>query len=460
MPVSQPSAFPPPRGDDQVVAINAGLRQTGQRVFLAGEHAGDNSNSADFIVIGNNAANSNLDNCDGGVVIGAQAVQGTPLFSTPGAITALGWHAGQALTDNDVGGTVAVGYGALAQLAGDGINVLDFSCNTALGAFSLGDVDVTSADVARNVAIGYQAAKLASDVSLEATQNVVIGTGALANPGAFAGMIYQRNVVIGDSACEARRDGINNVIIGAEANDATDTCLRGDSNVLIGALAKLNGTDVSGCVVIGSEASPPEDDVPNILLIANNMAPLIYGYFDGGGILLGNFDGGADPPPIDGTNTLQLTNGTPYTGPPSGGGYFYCDGASDAALHWVQSDGTDTTLAGTGSGSSGTLPGYLSVALAAGTTDDWTPQNPINTVHRLDVDTTAGAATVTGLIPGDDGQMLALGNLGPNELILANQDAGSTATFRFLGPASLTLVANQTLLLVYNDNDGFWRMIG
>ncbi len=54
MPVSNPSAFPPPRAGDQIISINGGTNHVGGSVFIAGQSAGDNSTIGDLILIGTN----------------------------------------------------------------------------------------------------------------------------------------------------------------------------------------------------------------------------------------------------------------------------------------------------------------------------------------------------------------------------------------------------------------------
>lgn len=88
-------------------------------------------------------------------------------------------------------------------------------------------------------------------------------------------------------------------------------------------------------------------------------------------------------------------------------------------------------------GSSGT--GYLSVVLASGTTNNLDPGSSFPTsISWLDFDTTAGAATLTGLLAGTDGQTVTLRVTGANALTLSTGgtglgDSGSTAANRFTG---------------------------
>lgn len=91
-----------------------------------------------------------------------------------------------------------------------------------------------------------------------------------------------------------------------------------------------------------------------------------------------------------------------------------------------------------------------SVVLAAGLNDNITPAPAIGTLNRLRVDTTAGAASGTGLAAGADGQLLWILNDGPNDFTLLNADTGSTGVNRFAGPADLTIPTKASMLIYYD----------
>jgi hypothetical protein len=72
------------------------------------------------------------------------------------------------------------------------------------------------------------------------------------------------------------------------------------------------------------------------------------------------------------------------------------------------------------------------VVLAAGANNNIAPATPYG---RVDLDSTAGAANVTGLVAGSDGQVITIRNKpGGNDVILNNANAGSAAANQFSGP--------------------------
>lgn len=92
---------------------------------------------------------------------------------------------------------------------------------------------------------------------------------------------------------------------------------------------------------------------------------------------------------------------------------------------------------------------YLSTASASGANNDFTPVGFDPTINRLDVDTTAGNATITGLVAGVDNQLVIVSNIGANTLTLSNQDAGSAAANRFRASDSFTLVSGGSIWITY-----------
>jgi hypothetical protein len=72
------------------------------------------------------------------------------------------------------------------------------------------------------------------------------------------------------------------------------------------------------------------------------------------------------------------------------------------------------------------------VVLAAGANNNIAPATPYG---RLDLDSTAGIANVTGIVAGTDGQVITIRNKpGGNDVTLNNTNAGSAAANRFSGP--------------------------
>ncbi len=88
-------------------------------------------------------------------------------------------------------------------------------------------------------------------------------------------------------------------------------------------------------------------------------------------------------------------------------------------------------------GSSGT--GYLSMVASSGSTNDVDPAGGFPaSISWLDVDTTAGDATWTGLKAGSNGQEIAIRVIGTGQLSLSagtdgTGDTGSIAANRFSG---------------------------
>ncbi|MGH9780198.1 MAG: hypothetical protein ACRD33_00130 [Candidatus Acidiferrales bacterium] len=104
---------------------------------------------------------------------------------------------------------------------------------------------------------------------------------------------------------------------------------------------------------------------------------------------------------------------------------------------------------GSGGGGGVTFGTYLEYAAAAGETDNTDPAGFGPGVGRLDVDTTAGAATFTGLIAGADGQGLIISNIGANLLTLDALSGSSLAANQFRAPGNIALIENQSQLFVY-----------
>ena len=92
----------------------------------------------------------------------------------------------------------------------------------------------------------------------------------------------------------------------------------------------------------------------------------------------------------------------------------------------------------------------LPTVLAAGETDNLNPGGPFPvSIDRVDFDTTAGVATITGMVLGQNGQRIIARNIGANNVTFKNQNASSTAANRFSGAADLTLLAGGAAMMVY-----------
>jgi hypothetical protein len=81
-----------------------------------------------------------------------------------------------------------------------------------------------------------------------------------------------------------------------------------------------------------------------------------------------------------------------------------------------------------------------------------------NTDGRINVDTTAGNAEWTGLLATgvNDGTGILITNVGPNNLQLDTQNAGSTAANQFYASGNLVLVPGQGTLAVYYGAAALW----
>ena len=102
-----------------------------------------------------------------------------------------------------------------------------------------------------------------------------------------------------------------------------------------------------------------------------------------------------------------------------------------------------------------TLTPPLAVALAAGNTNDWAPGVAI----RLEV-TAAGAATVTGLVAGADGEVRIVTNVGADDVTLLAQDALSVAANRFASNGDTLLSAGFSAAFIYSGALARWSRIG
>lgn len=79
------------------------------------------------------------------------------------------------------------------------------------------------------------------------------------------------------------------------------------------------------------------------------------------------------------------------------------------------------------------------------------------TVLRI---STLGQQTITGIAGGVNGRVLALMNVGSNDLILEDEGGPSTAANRFRLVSNTALPANGCILLVYDGEISRWRVLG
>jgi hypothetical protein len=93
------------------------------------------------------------------------------------------------------------------------------------------------------------------------------------------------------------------------------------------------------------------------------------------------------------------------------------------------------------------------------TTDqnDYAPSNNQNAFYwRL---TATTPVNITGITPGaaSDGRTIVIHNVGSNNITLKNQNVSSTSTNRFLLGADVTIAADQSITLIYDQVSSRWR---
>lgn len=82
---------------------------------------------------------------------------------------------------------------------------------------------------------------------------------------------------------------------------------------------------------------------------------------------------------------------------------------------------------------------------------------PAASVGRVDVNTAAGQANITGIVAATvDGQGLLIRNTGANLLTLNSLNAGSSAANQLVFSSDLTLQQNDTIILVYDMSSALW----
>jgi len=89
--------------------------------------------------------------------------------------------------------------------------------------------------------------------------------------------------------------------------------------------------------------------------------------------------------------------------------------------------------------------------------DDYNPTSlSTSSVIRLDSD---AAYNITGLQGGSDGRVVILHNVGSYTLTLTDEDASSTAAYRFALYADYALYADTSAVLQYDSTSSRWRLI-
>lgn len=393
MPVSSPSYFPPQKSIDRIVGLNAGVNQLGNRVFLAGQSTGANSNVSDLVAIGNNVLSAGITDADatGTVAIGSQALSAATAYnaSDPGDVV-IGYRACNALVAS--GANVVIGAQAveiLTQASG-----FEFERSVVIGAQAYQNCQSTASQgQGNNVVVGYQAARGGGTPNtFVGINSTIIGgaacsgcDGSVSNQtiiGANAGIAIvspnAANVIIGASAAQTLTSGgsnaivgfqvslpgaasenailghstavgtaaLRNVVIGMESNAGTGAAT---DNVAIGYRAQWGGTTPVGNIAIGANAASgiatPASHICAIgTLLSATRRGCLYSDMNAGNVIIGNSTPGTnrDFAGNGATQIVKLLNGTMGDTNPVGGGYFY---VTAGALHWVGSSGTDTALA-------------------------------------------------------------------------------------------------------------------
>lgn len=382
MPVSNPSAFPPPRSGDQIVSINAGKNYVGARSFLAGQSAGDNSTLTDIIVIGDEALSSGptAAQLTGTIAIGSQALKSLLGIDSAGRSpvgnTVLGFNAATSLQYG--GANTVIGANALQDAVG--LSSGGNAGMTIVGANAAQNITGTSSS---NVTIvGFNSAVSDTGIPVSATLAGVVMVGSAIATSLVAGTELTDCVVIGANAGanlgSSVTNSLNTVLIGPSAGasitSATNTVLIGDAGspgisthnvgvgsgaavgqsycTVLGAAAGSSGTPGNNCVLIGAGAGSTAAVGANAFIVETidavpTQRSMFYGDMGTGCLIVGDSNASTrDIATIGGQNILKLLNGAKGSGsitPPVGGGFFYVDVVT--GLHWVGTSGTDTVLA-------------------------------------------------------------------------------------------------------------------
>lgn len=122
----------------------------------------------------------------------------------------------------------------------------------------------------------------------------------------------------------------------------------------------------------------------------------------------------------------------------------------------ITSQSTTQDIADLAGGGALALSGELALVAAAGNNNNAALGSANNS---LLVNTAAGAAALTGIAAGDPGQVCVVTNTGANTLDLPPEDLNSTAANRLYGAVTLTLLQNQSRMLVYSPTLTRWRLV-
>jgi hypothetical protein len=128
------------------------------------------------------------------------------------------------------------------------------------------------------------------------------------------------------------------------------------------------------------------------------------------------------------------------------------------ASTWTKALGINPTTGATSIYSQLLLGNVVSPTQITATTNDYAPANLAQAnILRL---TTDNARALTGITGGAPGRVLALMNVGSNELDLSKESGLSAAANRFALSSDLAIPAGGSVLLVYDGTASRWRALG
>ena len=264
MPVSSPSYFPPQRSADRIVGLNAGIGQTGNRVFLAGLSAGTYTTQSDLIVIGDEALSSGTAsapitdaNSQYSIFLGSSAGKSLTTFSGLSAGPAIiiggnSWNSTQTGSSviavgcnifpsaTNAAGAAGGNYIGLSIFIGHGIGL-----NTPAGSYIARDT----------IIIGNRAAASINDPIYGHTSNLIIGNEAMAGSSFANPSGVDFNVVIGNFAATALLSGSNVFIGDRAAQNYAGPLTNGLGAVCIGASSGFgNNNSARNLICIGCQS--------------------------------------------------------------------------------------------------------------------------------------------------------------------------------------------------------------
>lgn len=133
-------------------------------------------------------------------------------------------------------------------------------------------------------------------------------------------------------------------------------------------------------------------------------------------------------------------------------------GTSPAALLFgsvLQAAFDGSAITGTGTFA---LSGDISPSQITADQNDYNPTS-LSTASVLRLSSDA-SRNITGLQGGSDGRVIAMVNIGSNNIVLKNESASSTAANRFALQADITLAGGDGVILWYDSTSSRWRAIG